>query len=149
MPTVPSHTSTERAYARRPWRNWVNVSQGFHLSLCSPIQNTSTSSTHRRSLCIRNCVCVCLSVLCSAELWDAVLQGGLETGRERKRERTKKEVRREWFFSLLFPWVLQQGFSLELPHFISCCAYVCARMCVCSLRACVNYAKVLLHRGDL
>lgn len=82
---------------------------------------------------------------------------GRRRGKKNKKRSLKKGVRREWFFSHLFPGVLQQGFSLELPHFISCCAYLCVsmraralgRVCVCALRACVNYVRVSLHCGDL
>lgn len=80
-------------------------------------------------------------------------QGGLKYREVVERKRGKK-VRREWFFSLLFPWVLQQGFSLELPHFISCCAYLC--VCGCVSVRCVHVwpmwgscSTVVIYSGGL
>lgn len=69
--------------------------------------------------------------------------GGLGGGNRRQEEvLRKKEVRGKWFFYLnLFLWPLQWGFSLRLPHFISCCARFA--------RACLSYVRVPLGCSDL
>lgn len=106
------------------------------LLLLFHMKHRHSISTNKHSLY----VCMCVSFPVWAVGCSANKQGGLKYREVVERKRGKK-VRREWFFSPLFPWVLQRGFSLELPHFISCCAYLCVCLCVvCMCELCEGLA---------